>query len=213
MPNDEEILEHPEQPRFLLGPWLWAVALFIFFGGVAAIVFVAMPRGPSYEEKRAQARMEKLKTAREQWAKAENSYGWVDEKKGVAHVPIARAMTLATQDLQSKKVTAAGPIATPAPEVPPVTATGAAQPSVPPVTASSPNETSQQNRTNQPAAALNPPNAPPGTQPGASATPAARPNAGTQMPPVTPSGTPSQKAPGTPLPVRGASATPSPAKP
>ena len=62
-----------------------------------------MPRGSTYEEDRAKARAEKLKIAQEEWNKAAESYGWVDKDKGVAHIPIQRAMELELADLQAKK--------------------------------------------------------------------------------------------------------------
>jgi hypothetical protein len=164
VPNDETLV-HPEQPRFLLSAWLWAVVLFVFFGAIVAIAFGAMHRGSTYEEERAKARAEKLKTAREEWSKTLTTYGWVDKGKGVAHIPIDRAMELALGDLQSKKPAPAGPIATPEPAVP-VTATGAPQPS-------------------------NPPNA------------TAPPNTHSEVAPVSPTITPVQHPPGTPLPIPG----------
>ena len=91
MPNDEDTLAHPEQPRFLLSAWMWAVALFVFFGVIVAIAFSAMPRGSTYEQDRARARAEKLKTAEGEWSKTMSSYGWVDKAKGLARIPIARA--------------------------------------------------------------------------------------------------------------------------
>ncbi len=212
MANDET-LAHPEQPRFLLSSWVWAVVLFVFFGAIVAITFAVMPRGSSYEDERAKVRTEKLKTAREEWNSKLDRYGWVDKEKGVAHIPIHRAMELEMADLQGKKPTAAGPIATPAPEAAPVTETGAPQPTAPPVTtvpapAATPVVTSQEGPNSeirgQPAAAANPPNAAPGTQPGANATPAAAPDSRTEVAPVTPTPTPTLTAPGTPLPVRGA---------
>ena len=177
MPNDDETLAHPEQPRFLLSAWLWAVVLFVFFGAIVAIAFGAMHRGSTYEDERANARAEKLKTARKEWNKTLTSYGWVDKGKGVAHIPIDRAMELELTDLQSKKPAPAGPIATPEPAVP-ATATGAPSPS-------------------------KPPNAQAGTQPGASATPAAAPQTHSEVPPVSPTATPMQQPPGTPLPIPG----------
>ena len=101
MPNDDETLAHPEQPRFLLSAWLWAVVLFVFFGAIVAITFGTMQRGSSYEEERAKARAEKLRTAEEEWNKTSSSYGWVDKEKGVARIPIQRAMELELADLQS----------------------------------------------------------------------------------------------------------------
>ena len=138
MPNDDETLAHPEQPRFLLSAWLWAVVLFVFFGAIVAITFGTMQRGSSYEEERAKARAEKLKTAEEEWKKTSSSYGWVDKEKGVARIPIGRAMELELADLQSKKPAPAGPIATPAPAEAPVTSTVAPQPANPPNAAPAP---------------------------------------------------------------------------
>jgi predicted outer membrane lipoprotein len=126
VPNDEDILAHPEQPRFLLSAWLWAVPLFVFFGVIVAIAFAAMPRGATYEEDRAKARAERLKAAQDEWNKTAESYGWVDKDKGVAHIPIRRAMELELADLQAKKPTPAGPIATPPPAEAPVTTPAAA---------------------------------------------------------------------------------------
>lgn len=218
MPNDETLL-HPDQPRFLFPAWVWAVVLFIFFGVIVAIAFGTMRRGSNYEAERAAARSEKLKTAREEWEKNANTYGWVDKAKGVAHIPIARAMELELADLQARKPAPAGPIATPAPAEAPVTATGAAQPANPPAAAppnasATPKATTaeghQSEGRNQPAAAANPPSAQPGTQPGANATPAAAPNSQTVIPPVSPTITPVQHPVGTSLPVRGPAATASP---
>lgn len=222
MPNDQT-LHHPDQPRFLFPAWLWAVALFLGFGLIVAITFGAMQRGSTYEDQRATTREEKLKTAREDWNKTADSYGWVDKTKGVAHIPIARAMELELADLQARKPAPAGPIATPAPAAVPVSATGAAQPTNPPVTAppatsATPKATTAKGpdseNHNQPAAAGNPPNAPAGTQPGPNSTPAAAPQADTAVPPVTPSVTPVQHSVGTPLPIRGNGQTsPPPPKP
>lgn len=218
MPNDET-LHHPDQPRFLFPAWVWAVALFICFGVIVAITFGAMPRGSRYEDERAKARSEKLKTARADWDKTANSYGWVDKAKGVAHVPIARAMQLELADLQSRQPMPAGPIATPAPDTVPVSATGASQPANPtPVAAPSqsptPKPISVEGKNSeirgQPAAAANPRNAPGGTQPGAGATPAAQPQSKTEAPAVSPSTTPIQHSAGTPLPIRGNGQVPPP---
>jgi hypothetical protein len=131
VPNDET-LSHPEQPRFLLSSWLWAVVLFVFFGAIVAITFGTMQRGSSYEEERAKARADKLKVAEEEWNKAASGYGWVDKEKGVARIPIKRAMDLELADLRSKKPAPAGPIATPAPAEAPVATPGVTQPANPP---------------------------------------------------------------------------------
>jgi len=210
VPNDEDTLAHPEQPRFLLPAWVWAVVLFGFFGVIVAIAFGAMSRGSTYEEDRGKARADKLKTAQEEWNKTAQSYGWVDKTKGVAHIPIQRAMMLEVSDLQAKQPQAAGPIATPTPAE--AAATGAAPPTNPSAAASpgmsatpppiSIEGVKSENR-GQPAAGANPPNAAPATQPGASATPAAAPQSHSQVPAVSPTNTPVQHSIGTPLPVSG----------
>ena len=161
MPNDDTLI-HPEQPRFLLSVWLWAVVLFVFFGAIVAIAFGAMHRGSTYEEDRAKMRSEKLKTAREEWNKTLTTYGWVDKGKGVAHIPIDRAMELTLAGLQATKPAPAGPIATPEPAAVPVAAAGA-------------------------------------QQPGATAAPKSH----SEVPPASPTATPVQQSPGTPLPTPG----------
>ena len=138
MPNDEDTLAHPEQPRFLLSAWLWAVMLFVFFGVIVAIAFGAMSRGSTFEADRAKTRAEKLKTAEEEWNKTAQSYGWIDKAKGVAHIPIQRAMALELTDLQAKKPAPAGPIATPAPAAAPATIPEAPPAANPPAAASAP---------------------------------------------------------------------------
>jgi hypothetical protein len=102
VPNDETLI-HPEQPRFLLSAWLWAVVLFVFFGVIVAITFGAMHRGSTYEDERAKTRAGKLKTAEEEWNKTLGGYGWVDKDKGVTHIPVHRAMMLELADVQPKK--------------------------------------------------------------------------------------------------------------
>jgi len=138
VPTDEDTLAHPEQPRFLLSAWLWAVMLFVSFGLIVAIAFGAMSRGSTFEADRAKTRTEKLKTAQDEWNKTSKSYGWIDKGKGVAHIPIERAVALELTDLQAKKPAPAGPIATPTPAAAPATATETPPVSTPPAAASAP---------------------------------------------------------------------------
>lgn len=213
---DDETLAHPEQPRFLLSAWMWAVVLFVFVGAIVAITFGTMSRGSNYEDARARTRTEKLKAAQKEWDAKVNKYGWVDKEKGIAHIPVRRAMELELAALQARQPAPAGPIATPAADTPPVTATGAEPPANPPAAAPAPPQSPPATAIKgpgseigaQPAAAANPPAAVPGTQPGASATPAAAPQTQTVMPPAAPTGTPISTAPGTPIPVREATPTP-----
>lgn len=183
------------------GAWLGVVLLFLFFGIFVLVLVAATPHGNNYEEKRAKAREEKLKTIRDGASKDLNSYAWVDKGKGVARIPIDRAMQLTLRDLASKKPEPANPIAAPA------AAAAAPAPSPPPPAVSpvpsasgTPNPTSvagpsSENR-GQPAAAANPPSASPGTQPSPGATPAASASPPSGQPAASPS--PEQKPTGPP---------------
>lgn len=216
-----------EQPRSTFGTWLGIVLLFCVFGLFVWVVMGLMPRGDSYEDKRSAARLEKLKTAREEYAKA-SGYGWVDKEKGVARIPVERAMELAATELAQRKPAAAGPIApttgdnvgqqVTAPAAPAPAASGTPQLQMSPKATAVTGKDSE-NR-GQPAAAANPPDAAPGTQPGPQATAAASPPSGASRPQPgsgDPGPTPVQQAPGPNLPIPGKEALPpasaAPAKP
>src|SRR5215471_2026968 len=95
--------------------WLGIVCLFVLFGLIVLAVIGPSPRGSDYEETRAKKRMEKLNTLHEETQKELTTYAWVDKGKGVARIPIDRAMELTVADLAQKKPAPAGPIAAPAP--------------------------------------------------------------------------------------------------
>lgn len=195
------------QSRPPFSTWLGVVLLFALFGAIVLAIIGPSPRGDTYEQKRARAREEKLKAAREEDAKTLTNYAWIDKNKGVARIPIDRAMELTVAELAQKKPAVAGPIATP--EQPAVAATPASAPAASPSPTGTPKPTSvagpSSEAHNQPAAAVNPAPAAPETQPGASASPAATPphSAAQPNPAKAPQQTPAQSAPGTPLPVRG----------
>jgi hypothetical protein len=203
-----------ETQRVTFGAWFGVVLLFTFFGLLVAVLIGASPRGNDYEAKRAKAREEKLKTARDDATRELNSYAWVDKSKGLARIPIDYAMQLTLAELAQKKPEPANPIESPSPAAAPqsaATQTGAAQPSAtpsaPPQASVTPKPSSvagvNAEIRGQPAGAANPPNAQPGSQPGPSATPAAAPSPPTEQPAVSPSVTPSQNPPGTPIPIAG----------
>jgi hypothetical protein len=102
--------------------WVGIVLLFALFGVIVLAVIGPSPRGSDYEETRAKKRMEKLKTLRDETEKELTTYAWVDKNKGVARIPITRAMELTVAELAQKKPVAAGPIATPAAEASPAVA-------------------------------------------------------------------------------------------
>src|SRR5215510_4027436 len=94
--------------------WLGIVCLFVLFGLIVLAVIGPSPRTSDYEEARAKKRMEKLKTLHEETQKELTTYAWLDKTKGIARIPIDRAMELAVAELTQKKPAPAGPIATPA---------------------------------------------------------------------------------------------------
>lgn len=102
--------------------WLGIVFLFILFGLIVLAVIGPSPRSSDYEETRAKKRMEKLSALQEENKKDLTTYAWVDKNKGVARIPIDRAMELTVTDLSQKKPAPAGPIATPAPQAAPAAA-------------------------------------------------------------------------------------------
>jgi hypothetical protein len=112
MANPESIrqIAHSRAP---LSTWLGIVLLFALFGVIVLAIIGPSPRGSDYEETRAGKRVENLKTLREEAEKALTSYGWVDKNKGVARIPIKRAMELTVAELAKQEPAPAGPIATP----------------------------------------------------------------------------------------------------
>jgi len=138
---DTESLRQVVHSRAPLSTWFGIVLLFALFGVIVLAVIGPAPRESDYEETRAKKRMENLKTSREEAAKALSTYGWIDKNKGVARIPVERAMELTIAELAQQKPAPAGPIVTREPQAPaaaasPAPATspkpGAAQPSASP---------------------------------------------------------------------------------
>jgi hypothetical protein len=109
--------------------WLGIVCLFVLFGLIVLAVIGPSPRTSDYEEARAKKRMERLKTLHEENQKELTTYAWVDKNKGVARIPIDRAMEVTVADLAQKKPAPAGPIAIPAAQTAP--AAGSPAPAAP----------------------------------------------------------------------------------
>jgi hypothetical protein len=99
--------------------WLGVVFLFVLFGLIVFAVIGPSPRSSDYEETRAKKRMERLKALHEETQKDLTTYAWVDKNKGIARIPIERAMELTVADLAQQKPAPAGPIATPAAQAAP----------------------------------------------------------------------------------------------
>jgi hypothetical protein len=111
-----ESLRQVAHARAPLSAWFGIVLLFVLFGVIALAIIGPSPRRSDYEETRAKKRVENLKTLREEADKALTTYGWIDKNKGVARIPIERAMELTVADLAKQKPAPAGPIAAPTPE-------------------------------------------------------------------------------------------------
>lgn len=211
MADTEQIRQQMRSPA-PFSTWFGVVLLMFLFGAIAVAIIGPAPRGDTYEQQRAQNRQKKLKDLRDEDAKALNGYGWIDKNKGSVRIPIQRAMEITVAELATKKPMPAGPIAAPSPAAsgaPAGPGTASPAPTAAPQTTGTPKPTSVTGQNSeargQPTGAIQPPSAPPGTQPNATATPAASPKAGA----VAPSATPAASAPGSPLPVRGASPSPS----
>jgi hypothetical protein len=175
---DTESLRQVVHSRAPLSTWFGIVLLFALFGVIVLAVIGPAPRGSDYEETRAKKRAELLKTSREEAAKALTNYGWIDKNKGIARIPIERAMELTVAELAQQKPAAAGPIATPEPPALPAGSPSPAQASPAPAGAGQP-------------AAAQPVASPSGQAPGPASPPATSPSPVTQPSPIPPSPAPS----------------------
>jgi hypothetical protein len=133
-----ESLRQVAHARAPLSAWFGIVLLFALFGVIVLAIIGPSPRGSDYEETRAKKRVENLKTLREEADKALTSYGWIDKNKGVARIPIERAMELTVADLAKQKPAPAAPIAAPTPEAQGTAGAGASPAPASPVPAGSP---------------------------------------------------------------------------
>ena len=178
---DTESLRQVVHSRAPLSTWFGVVLLFALFGVIVLAVVGPAPRGSDYEETRAKKRVDNLKTSRDEAAKALTTYSWIDKNKGVARIPIERAMELTVAKLAQQKPAAAGPIATPEPQPSAAPASpapvGSPQASAPPTTTAQPFP-----KPSAPAASPSP-----SGQPSASPPPQA-----SQSPPGTPSPAPAK---------------------
>jgi hypothetical protein len=113
-----ESLRQVAQARAPLSVWFGIVLLFALFGIIVLAIIGPAQRGSDYEEARAKKRVENLKTLREEADKALTTYSWIDKTKGLARIPIERAMELTVVELAKQKPAPAGPIAAPETQAP-----------------------------------------------------------------------------------------------
>ena len=103
-------------------PGLWLAAGFL---GLASLAFLLRPAGVTPDtilEKAAMQRWEKLQKLKSDQEKESTSYGWIDKEKGIAHIPVAKAMEIMTLKLRAEDPRPAYPITTIAPSA--ITAAG-----------------------------------------------------------------------------------------
>ncbi len=87
-------------------PWsrFWtALGMFVLFLAAMIVLVLWNPRPLDEDEERALLRTKNLKELQEANEKQLNNYGWVDQAKGIAFIPIARAMELETVSLNDPK--------------------------------------------------------------------------------------------------------------
>lgn len=104
-------------------PGIWLAAGFL---GLASLGFLLRPVGVtpnSVLESAAKSRLEKLSKLREEQDKALNSYGWIDKEKGIAHIPLDKAVQIILPKLRANDPHAAYAIALITPSA--ITAAGA----------------------------------------------------------------------------------------
>ena len=133
-----ESLRQVAHARAPLSAWFGIVLLFALFGVIVLAIIGPSPRRSDYEETRAKKRVENLKTLRDEADKALTNYAWVDKNKGLARIPIERAMELTVADLAKQKPAPAGPIAAPTPEAQATAGAGASPAPAAPAPAGSP---------------------------------------------------------------------------
>ena len=85
--------------------YIWGIILFLAFVLMAIVWFKFLGPQETYDDKRAAARVTKLSTLRKEDQKTLSNYAWGNKEKGIAHIPIDRAMELVASELKSASVT------------------------------------------------------------------------------------------------------------
>lgn len=96
-------------------PGLWLAAGFL---GLASLALLLRPAGITPEtitEKAAMERWDRLQKLKTEQHKEAASYGWIDKEKGIARIPVEKAMELTISKLQAQDPKPAYPITTIAP--------------------------------------------------------------------------------------------------
>jgi hypothetical protein len=120
---------------------LWLVLaggfLLLLLFVIAVRLLTGLAPAPQEDAARAAERTKAHQELEAENAKKLQNYAWVDKAKGTLQIPIERAMELAIVELNSKKPTAAGPIATPVPS-PAASPAASPAPAAPPTAPAAP---------------------------------------------------------------------------
>lgn len=109
----------PSRWRVGLRSQLLVLLGFILFGaGAYYLITTQNLKNPTFDQKAAQARLERLTKLREEQHTMLHSYGWIDQEAGIVHMPIEKAIPLATAELKKKPIRPGTPITTPPMPVP-----------------------------------------------------------------------------------------------
>ena len=128
------------QDRHAVFPtFLWGFILFCFFGLLAIAAVRWFGNFQSYDEQRALERARVFAEYRETMNTNLNTLKWVDEEKGAAQIPIAEAMKITMNRLNTKKVSASS-VAIAPPTPPPAPTSSPAPESAPGTQASEKNQ-------------------------------------------------------------------------
>jgi hypothetical protein len=114
--------------------YFWGIFLFCAFTLMVVVWFNFLGSQQSYDDQRAAARATKLQALRTEDQKSLSGYSWVNKEKGLARIPIERAMEMVASESKNASVApstvkvenpypaglapvpAAAPAAAPAPE-------------------------------------------------------------------------------------------------
>jgi hypothetical protein len=91
-------------------PGLWLAAGFL---GLASLAFLLRPAGVTPDtilEKAAMERWDRLQKLKTEQEKDVTSYGWIDKDKGVARIPVEKAMEIVAAKLRAENPRPAYPI-------------------------------------------------------------------------------------------------------
>ena len=83
----------------------------------ATLAYILISRqnqlNPTFDQKAAQARIERLEKLRQEDHVKLHTYGWIDPEAGILHIPIEKAIPMAAEQLKKKPVRLGSPITTP----------------------------------------------------------------------------------------------------